>query len=443
MKISFTTLGCKVNQYETSAIERMLTERGHEICPDGEAVDAVIINTCAVTAESGRKSRQAVRRVKRDNPGAFVAVCGCFSQISPEQVSSLGADMVWGSGQRAEFVHDFEKAALGGTRVEDIDDPFKRREFEILPGGGLSGRTRAFLKIQDGCDNFCSYCIIPYARGPVRSMPVNDAVGEAQKLAGEGYKELVITGIEISSYGKDFRDGGGLLALIKEVAKAVPGMRMRLGSLEPRLVTAEFCREISEIEGLCRHFHLSLQSGSDEVLRRMGRKYNADRFLESVKLLRNHFPGCAITGDLIVGFPGETESEFNETLEFIQKCGFSDMHIFPYSIRQGTKAADMSGQLDRETKTMRAKAADAVARMMRAEYLKSCIGSTQEVLVEQASETSSAGNGKGEAMEVPARGHAGNYCPVSVPVGGRNEIVKVKIIGVSDEILVGELLASV
>lgn len=426
MKISVTTLGCKVNQYETSAIEKMLSERGHEICPDGEGVDAVIINTCAVTAESGRKSRQAVRRAQRDNPLAFIAVCGCFSQISPEQVSGLGADMVYGSGQRTDFVEDFEKAVCSRKFSENIDDPFKRREFELLPAGGLLGRTRAFLKIQDGCDNFCTYCIIPYARGAVRSMPKSSAVNEARRLAEEGYRELVITGIEIASYGKDLGDGSSLSLLIKQVAEAVPDMRLRLGSLEPRLITQKFCYEISELKGLCRHFHLSLQSGSDEVLKRMGRKYETARFYDSVELLRNFFPGCAITCDLIVGFPGETEAEFNETIEFIQKCGFSDMHIFPYSIRTGTKAAKMEGQLDRRTKSMRAKIAGEISEKMKSDYLRSCVGMKLEVLAEQ--------------NEI---GHAGNYCLVSVPGAGPGEIVKVKIIGVSNEILYGEMLASV
>lgn len=444
VRISITTLGCKVNQYETSAIEQMLIKRGHEICPAGSGgMNAVIINTCAVTAESGRKSRQAIRRAKKDNPGAIIAVCGCFSQIDPEQVEKLGVDLVCGSGKRSSFVEDFERTISeriiarrsvtpsdpGSAKMRDIDNPFKRREFEVLPSGGLSGRTRAFLKIQDGCDNFCTYCIIPYARGAVRSMASSEAVNQIKKLAAEGYLEVVITGIEIASYGKDLNDGVGLLQLIGLVSQAAPSIRLRLGSIEPRLITEEFCRGISEISRLCPHFHLSLQSGSDEVLARMGRKYNTSRFYQSTELLRHYFPGCAITSDLIVGFPGETEREFNESMDFIQECRFSDMHIFPYSVRPGTRAAEMNGHLDKKTKAERAETAGAIASSMKLEYLASCVGSVQEVLIESK-------NGG-------ASGHAGNYCSVSVPGAICGELIKVLISGVSDEFLLGEKLSSV
>lgn len=423
MKVSFTTLGCKVNQYETSAMERMLADRGHEICIAGEKVDAVIINTCAVTSESGRKSRQAVRKAKRDNPDAVVAVCGCFSQVSPEEVRDLGADMVCGSGQRNKFINDFERVVLGKDSIQSIDNPFKRRKFEMLSGGGLSGRTRAYLKIQDGCDNFCSFCIIPFARGAVRSMPEQNAVDEARKLADEGYKEIVITGIEIASYGKDLKDGSNLINLIERISQVPAEMRIRLGSIEPRLITVEFCQRVSEMKKLCNHFHLSLQSGCDATLRRMRRKYDTERFYESVSLLRQYFPECAITSDLIVGFPGENEDEYNQSMDFIKKCKFSDMHIFPYSIRKGTKAADMELQLDKRTKTYRAKIAGEIAKDMKKEYLVRCVGRELEVLAE------------GEADG----GHAGNFCMVRFAGAKRGQLQRVKIIGVSDEILLGDV----
>jgi len=429
MKVSLTTLGCKVNQFETSAIEGMLTSRGHEICPSGEKVDAVIINTCAVTAESGRKSRQAVRKAKRENPNAIVAVCGCFSQISPQQVSELGADMVYGSGQRTEFTRALEQVAAAREKDVNIDNPMKRREFECLTASSNSGRTRAYLKIQDGCDNFCAYCVIPYARGPVRSMPADVAVCEARKLSQKGYRELVITGIEIASYGKDLKDGGSLLSLTRQIAQAVPDIRLRLGSIEPRLITEEFCIAMAEVPRLCRHFHMSLQSGADATLKRMGRRYDTDRFYTSTELLRKYFPGCAITADLIVGFPGEGEDEFTQTMEFIKKCRFADMHVFPYSIRPGTKAAEMEGQIDKKLKAIRAKIAGAAAAEMRSDYLRSCIGCELEVLFEHEGDKPT--------------GHADNYCLVTADGADRGELAKVLINGVSDEMLSGSKISSV
>lgn len=430
MKVSLTTLGCKVNQYETSAIEGMLASRGHEICPIGEKVDAVIINTCAVTAQSGKKSRQAVRKAKRENPDAIIAVCGCFSQISPEEVSQLGADMVYGSGQRTEFVVAFERASASAPKQDvNIDKPMKRREFECLTASSNSGRTRAFLKIQDGCDNFCTYCVIPYARGPVRSMPTDTAVCEAKKFSLEGYKELVITGIEIASYGKDLKDGIGLLSLTRQIAQAVPDMRLRLGSIEPRLITEEFCTAMAKVPKLCRHFHMSLQSGSDATLKRMGRRYDTDSFYACAELLRKHFPDCAITADLIVGFPGESEEEFAQTIEFIKKCRFADMHVFPYSIRPGTKAAEMDGQIDKKTKAVRAKIAGEAAKAMKADYLRGCIGCELEVLFEHEGDK--------------PIGHSDNYCLVTASGADRGELARVTITGVSDEMLFGNITSSV
>jgi threonylcarbamoyladenosine tRNA methylthiotransferase MtaB len=428
MKFYIETLGCKVNQYETQALETLLVSRGHKACLPGEGCDAVIVNTCAVTAESGRKSRQAVRRLKKLEPGAVAAVCGCYSQVSPEDVASLGADIVYGSGDRQKFVLDLEEILSDKTARQVIDDPMRRRVYEELPAGSVTGRTRAMLKIQDGCSNFCSYCIIPYARGPVRSLPLQQAEAEARRLNDEGYCEIIITGIEISSYGKDFADGTSLLDVIRGISAAAPDARLRLGSLEPRTVTEEFCAEISRLPNLCDHFHLSLQSGCDETLKRMRRKYGTSGFLESVERLRRYFPACGITADLIVGFPGETDSEFQTTLEFIKKCAFSSMHIFPYSPRPGTPAASMDNQLDKHVKQERAKAASAVAGKLSDAYAKSCVGKVLKVLFEREE------NGMSE-------GHAGNYLEVrAAGTNLRNHVLPVQITGVKNGSLLGEIL---
>jgi len=434
MKYSITTLGCKVNQYETQAMETMLRQLGYSpVREDDGGADVVIVNTCAVTAESGRKSRQAVRRLKNQNPGAVVVVCGCFSQVSPQEAYRLGADIVYGSGDRKKLVEEIDRLVrerkgglgAGNAQVCVVDNPFKRVSFEKLPAGSVYGRTRAMLKIQDGCDNFCTYCVIPYARGRVLSLPVEEAAAQAAALEAEGYRELVITGIEIASYGKDFRNGAGLADVVEAIARSTPGLRLRLGSLEPTVITRDFCRRLAETGKICRHFHLSLQSGCDEILRRMGRKYDTARFFEAVQLLREYFPRCGLTADLIVGFPGETEEQHAATLEFIRKCGFSSMHIFPYSPRPGTKAAKMEGQLTRAVKARRAAEAQAVADAMEDAFLESCIGDVLPVLFETESEDTCIG-------------HADNYCQVSVPGGGLRGVVKnVKIEGVKDKILVG------
>ncbi len=337
MKVAIYTLGCKVNQYETQAMERELRARGHETVPFGQEADAYVINTCSVTAAGDQKSRQAVHRARREHPGAVVAVCGCWSQTHAAEARALGADVLTGTGDRMGFLSLLEQAVRERERkapLEAVDPPFERRHFEWLPAGGLEGRTRALLKVEDGCVNFCTYCIIPYARGPVRSLPIERAAAEARRLMEAGYKELVVTGIEISSWGQDLRDGTGLIDLLEAICAAAPACRIRLGSLEPRTVTEDFCRRASSLHNLDPHFHLSLQSGCDDTLKRMNRKYDTARFLESVTLLRQWFDRPGITADLIVGFPGESEEDFQTTVAFIHTCAFSDMHIFPYSRRR-------------------------------------------------------------------------------------------------------------
>ncbi len=383
MKIGFYTLGCKVNQYETQAMEQLLAAQGHTIAPFREHCDGYIINTCSVTAVADKKNRAVIRRCRRENPDAVIGVCGCYSQHAPQALEGLGVDVVGGSGGREAFVQQFLETARTQQPATVLDEALKRREFEVLPAGGLEGRTRAMLKVQDGCVNFCSYCIIPYTRGPVRSAPTQLVLEQTRLLAAMGYREIIVTGIEIASWGVDLPGKPPLAALIGAVCREVPQLRIRLGSLEPRIVTEEFCRELKTHPNLCPQFHLSMQSGCDSVLKRMRRKYDTARYLESVTLLKRFFPGCAVTTDMIVAFPGETEEEFSQSLEFIQTCAFADMHIFPYSRRPGTPADKMPGQLGNDTKEERSRRAIAVAEGMSRSYRQALVGSVLPVLFEE------------------------------------------------------------
>ena len=427
MRFAFYTLGCKTNQYETQAMERLLTDLGHEIGHFDEKCDGYIINTCSVTAVADKKNRAVIRRCRRDNPGAVIAVCGCYSQHDPEAIRALGIDVIGGSGNRQEFVQMLLDAAGAHAHREQVDNALRRREFECLPAGGLEERTRAMLKVQDGCVNFCTYCIIPYTRGPVRSAPLETAVEQAKALARRGYREIVLTGIEIASWGVDLPGKPEMTLLIEEICKAVPELRVRLGSLEPRVVTEEFCRRLSVLPNLCPQFHLSMQSGCDTVLQRMKRKYDTARYFESVELLRKYFPECAVTTDMIVAFPGETEAEFAESLAFIRKCDFADMHIFPYSRRPGTPADKMPGQHNNATKEERSRAAIAVAEEMSKAYRESWVGRTLEVLFEEKD---------GEYYT----GHAPNYVKVyALGENLHNEIRTVTVTGVYRDGVVGEM----
>ena len=428
MKFAFYTLGCKTNQYETQAMEQLLRERGHEIVAfDGEA-DGYIINTCSVTAVADKKNRAVIRRCRRENPNAVLGVCGCYTQHDAEAVRALNADVLGGSGKRQEFVEMMIQAAEGRSHQESLDNALRRREFEILPAGGLEERTRAMVKVQDGCVNFCSYCIIPYTRGPVRSAPLELAVEQARALAAQGYREIVVTGIEIASWGVDLPGKPPVSDLIVALCQAVPDMRVRLGSLEPRIITAEFCERIRKLPNLCPQFHLSMQSGCDTVLARMKRKYDTARYYESVRLLKEYFPGCAVTTDMIVAFPGETEEEYQESLGFIRKCGFADMHIFPYSRRPGTPADKMPGQHNNDTKEARSRGAIAVAGEMSRAYRENLIGTVHPILFEEMD---------GEFCT----GHAPNY--VKFYVQGENlhnEIRDVEVVEIYKDGVRGQIV---
>ena len=426
MKFAFYTLGCKTNQYETQAMETLLTAMGHEIGHFDDTCDGYVINTCSVTAVADKKNRAVIRRCKKAHPEAVLGVCGCYPQHGAEKLREMGIDVIGGSGRREEFVRLMIEAVSGREHRENVDNALRRREFEILPAGGLEERTRAMLKVQDGCVNFCSYCIIPYTRGPIRSAPLELAVEQAKELAQRGYREIVVTGIEIASWGADLPGKPEVTALIEAICQAVPEVRIRLGSLEPRIVTELFCERLKNYVNLCPQFHLSMQSGCDTVLARMKRKYDTARYLESIRLLEKHFPNCAITTDMIVAFPGETEEEFAQSLAFIRECGFADMHIFPYSRRPGTPADKMPGQHNNDTKEARSRAAIAVAEEMSRAYRERLIGTTHAVLFEETD-----GN--------YFTGHAPNY--VKVYAEGENlhnEVRNVEVTGVYKDGVLGK-----
>ena len=430
MKIAFYTLGCKVNQYETQALEQLVTQRGHSLVPFEEAADAYVINTCTVTAVSDKKSRQVIRRARKAAPDAVIAVCGCYPQTHPDDVEKLGVDLISGTGDRTGFVDLLEREWSDRQPITALDDAFQRRTFEPLPAGGLEGRTRAMLKMEDGCVNFCSYCIIPYARGRVRSLPLDDCVRQARELEAAGYREIVLTGIEISSWGQDLEGKPELMEAIVAICQGLsPDTRVRLGSLEPRTITPDFCRRAAALPNLCPHFHLSMQSGCDTVLARMNRKYDSNRYYESVKFLHEAYDRPAVTTDLIVGFPGETEEEFQQTLDFIQKCAFSAMHIFPYSKRPGTPAAKLPGQVLNAVKEERAHRAAQIARTMQDAYLDSWVGETVPVLFE-------------EEREGLWRGHTTRYCEVTVQSAQplHNQLRQVRLTGRDGGALQGVLV---
>jgi len=408
-------------------MERLLTEMGHEIGHFDEVCHGYIINTCSVTAVADKKNRAIIRRCRKAHPEAVIGVCGCYTQHASDAVRALGVDVLGGSGNRQEFIENMLAAISEKTHKEAVDNALRRREFEILPPGGLEERTRAMLKVQDGCVNFCSYCIIPYTRGPVRSAPLDLILRQAKELEEMGYREIVVTGIEIASWGMDLPGKPPMGDMVAAICEAVPNIRIRLGSLEPRVVTKELCQRLAKYPNLCPQFHLSMQSGCDTVLTRMKRKYDTQRYYESVTLLKEYFPGCAVTTDMIVAFPGETEEEFTESLAFIRKCGFADMHIFPYSRRPGTPADRMPGQHNNATKESRSKAAIAVASEMSKAYREALVGSTQAVLFEEAD---------GEFYV----GHAPNY--VKVYVEGHalhNQVHNVEISAIFRDGVAGKL----
>lgn len=383
-KAALHNLGCKVNAYETEAMQHLLEEAGYEIVPFTQKADVYVINTCSVTNMADRKSRQMLHKAKKNNPDSVVVAAGCYVQTSEKEVlNDLSVDIVIGNDRKHDLVRLLEEYSLDSVNdtVDDINDG--KHDFEELFIDQTKEHTRAFIKVQDGCNQFCSYCIIPYARGRVRSRRFENVIAEVERLAANGFKEVVLTGIHLSSYGVDFEEATGLLELIQAV-NAVKGIeRIRLGSLEPKIVTEHFASELSKLDKICPHFHLSLQSGCDATLKRMNRKYTTKEYERGCELLRKYFVHPAITTDVIVGFPGETEEEFEQTKAYLEHIHFYEMHIFKYSKRKGTRAAVMPDQIDEQVKAARSEKLIALGHDMSKEFRKFYIGKNEEVLFEE------------------------------------------------------------
>ena len=424
-KAALHNLGCKVNAYETEAMQKMLEDAGYEIVPFSDVADVYVINTCSVTNMADRKSRQMLHKAKHKNENAIVVATGCYVQTKEEEaLKDLAIDIVIGNNKKHELIDRINAFEKNGENADVIDINDNKQEFEELFIEETAEHTRAFIKVQDGCNQFCSYCIIPYARGRVRSRKISNVIEEVKRLAANGFKEVVLTGIHLSSYGIDCEDS--LLNLIKEVHKIDGISRIRLGSLEPKIITEEFVKELSKLPKICPHFHLSLQSGCDETLKRMNRKYTTSEYENGCNILRKYFDHPAITTDVIVGFPGETEEEFNNTKEFLERIHFYEMHIFKYSKRQGTRAATMENQVPEEIKTKRSAQLISLGNEMSKEFRDYYLGQEQEVLFEEKTIINS------KEMYV---GYTKEYVKVAVESEKmiENQLVKGKITGFADD----------
>lgn len=425
--ISFLTLGCKVNLYETEAVEEMLKSHGYEIGSFEEYSDVYVINTCTVTAMSDKKSRQMIRRTKKMNPNAIVVVMGCYSQKSPKEILEIEeVNLVLGTSNRKAILKELENISPNEKKVV-VEDIMKIRDFEELEISEVRDRARALVKIQDGCDRFCSYCIIPYTRGPVRSRKLESIVSEVERIVANGYKEVVLTGIHVASYGKDLGENG-LIDVIEEISKVKGLERIRTSSVEPIIITEDFVVRLSKLPKFCPHFHLSLQSGSDSVLKRMNRRYTSLEYKQAVDTIRKSFPLAAITTDVIVGFPEETESEFQETYEFLKELKLYETHIFKYSPREGTKAALMSDQVDPSVKSQRSDVLLELNKKNKLEFEEKHIGQEVDILVETFE------NGY-------AIGHTQNYMKVGVKTEEdlTNHIIIAKVETVSDSFVFAKI----
>ena len=418
------TLGCKVNQYESEAIEEIFKERGFE--RKDKEVDIYVINTCTVTNMSDRKSRQMISRARKDNPNAIIAVMGCYSQVKPEDIAKIeGVDIILGSRNKEEVVELCEDILQNNESMDQVIAVSEEKTFEDLQISNQTEMTRAYMKIQDGCNMYCSYCLIPYARGNVVSRPMESITREAERLAENGFKEIVLTGIHVASYGKDFNEDISLIDVIENVAKVEGIERIRLSSMEPRHITRDFLERMKATEKACDHFHLSLQSGSDDVLKAMNRKYDTKIFKEKIDLIRNVFPNAGLTTDIIVGFPGETEENHEETIDFVKDIKFAKTHLFKYSKRDGTRAASMKEQINGNIKKDRLKDLKAIEKINREEFLEKQIGKVLSVLIESKSD-----------LEGCSGGYSTNYLKVNVKdYIPANTIIDVEI----SEIIDGEL----
>ena len=425
-RIAFHTLGCKVNQYDTQAMLESFQAAGWEVCGFEEQADAYVINTCTVTGTGDKKSVQLIRRVHREHPEAAIVVTGCLAQRDPDRVTLPGVRLVLGTAKRAQAAQLLERALEGNLALIEVNT-LKGAAFEPLTINSHEGKTRATMKIQEGCDRYCTYCIIPYVRGPVRSMELDAVAAEAGRLAQAGYREVVVTGIHLTSYGRGM--GVELCDALEAVGRVEGIRRIRLGSLEPYYVTEERARRLADMDKLCRQFHLSMQSGSDAVLQRMHRRYTSQAYYAACETLRRHMPDCAITTDVIAGFPGETEAEFAETLAFVEKVGFARIHAFPYSRRSGTLADRMPDQVDEGKKHVRTNQLIELGNKLEESFVKALTGSVQSVLFEQA-----VGDGLAE-------GYTGQYVRVRAQAQP-NSIHSVRIVRTEGALAFGEIVES-
>jgi threonylcarbamoyladenosine tRNA methylthiotransferase MtaB len=432
MKAAFYTLGCKVNQYETGAMEEMFRNRGFDVVRWSDKADIYVVNTCTVTAESDKKSRQIASRIRTEHPQALVALVGCYPQTAdPSAMQKVDADIIMGTAHRSQLI-DHVMGFLSDRKKRFLVNPvLKASTFEELRAGGRDQHTRAMLKIQDGCNNFCSYCIIPYTRGPIRSRKPEFALAEAARFTSNGYREIVLTGIHLTSYGKDLGMKSALSDLIANMDDISGLERLRLGSIEPTLITEDFIAKLSSCRCICPHFHIPLQSGSEKTLLRMNRKYDLARYKLAVESLRSAFPMCSITTDMMVGFPGETSLDFEHSLFFAEEMAFSKIHVFVYSRRHGTAAVDFPDQVDPSTSKKRAKALSQLSDRLQVDYHKSFIGKALPVLFEQPNASNMA------------QGYSNNYifveAPHNRPESVRNQIQNILITGASTHFCQGQI----
>ena len=420
-KVAFCSLGCKVNQYETNAMAQKFVANGYEIVEFDEYADVYIVNTCTVTNIADRKSRQMLRRAKEINKDATLVACGCYAQVAKEELKKIPEiDLIIGNNEKNDIISIIENHIAQKGTEDIVSDVMYKLDYVELGTTTYTEKTRAVIKIQDGCDRFCSYCLIPYARGHIRSRKIENVIEEIKKVVEEGINEVVITGIHIASYGRDFKGGNiGLIDLLEEINKIKGLHRIRLGSIEPTIITEEFVKRLSKLDKICDHFHLSLQSGCTETLKRMNRRYTTEEFKEVTKRLRTKFPNAALTTDIIVGFPGETEEEFNMTYEFLKEIAFYKMHVFKYSQRKGTKAAVMPNQIDGKVKEERSKKLIELSNENEYNYNKKYIGREVEVLFEER---------EGEYL----KGHTTNYIVVKHKTDKDDLINKIAKVRVSE-----------
>lgn len=432
MKVGFTTLGCRVNQYESEAMAEKFLNEGYEIVDFSEFADVYVINTCSVTNMGDKKSRQFISKARRENPDAIIAVVGCYSQIASTEVSGIeGVDVVLGTRNKGDIIYYINKAKDEGIQQVKVGAVLKNKVFEDLTIDDYQDKTRAFLKIQDGCNRFCTHCIIPYTRGSICSKNPVKVIEEIKKLASNGFKEIILSGIHIASYGDDFEDRSTLVDLLEKIEKIDGIERVRIGSIEPNFFTEDVVNRIFNLKKLCPQFHLSLQSGCDATLKRMNRRYTAEQYEEIVNLLREKMENVSITTDIIVGFPGETDEEFTETYKFLERIKLSKLHVFKYSPRKGTKAESMENQIDGNKKEERSKALIELTKRYENEFAKAHIGKTLEVLFEMAS--------KEEGVH---EGYTRSYLKVVVHSNKniRGQLLNVKIVDAKDDMAIGEII---